>query len=131
MSGIFFLATAAVSMLFAALFLPVLIAFAIGEGEGTRNLAILAVLGTFLSLLLAAAMSGRVRAPDRAQSLLAVAAVWVLCSFVGALPFVVTSSAPFVTALFESVSGLTTTGATTRPPTPTARRRPCTSCTSR
>jgi trk system potassium uptake protein TrkH len=113
MSSILYLATAAVSMLFAALFLPVLIAVTSGEGEGTRNLVILAVLGTFLSLLLVAAVSGRVKAPNRAQSLLAVAVVWVICPLVGALPFVVTSSTPFVAALFESVSGLTTTGATT------------------
>ena len=42
-----------------------------------------------------------------------VALVWVLLSVFGALPFVITGEIPsFVDALFETVSGFTTTGST-------------------
>lgn len=42
-----------------------------------------------------------------------VSASWILCSFVGAFPYVLSGEIPlFIDALFESVSGYTTTGAT-------------------
>lgn len=45
-----------------------------------------------------------------------VALVWVIFSLVGALPFVISSTIPnYVDALFETVSGFTTTGATILP----------------
>ncbi len=37
---------------------------------------------------------------------------WVIISIIGALPFVIRGSANFIDAFFETVSGLTTTGAT-------------------
>ncbi len=43
---------------------------------------------------------------------LIVAISWILISILSALPYVITKDASFVDALFESVSGLTTTGAT-------------------
>ncbi len=49
----------------------------------------------------------------RREGLLLVVAVWVSVSFFGCLPFYFSSSFPsFTDALFESVSGFTTTGAT-------------------
>lgn len=113
MSGIFYLATSAMVMLFAGLFLPVLIAFATGDAQVMQNLTVLALLGTFVSLLVVTAISGRIRALNRAQSLLAVVIIWTICPLVAALPFVVTATAGPLPALFEAVSGLTTTGAST------------------
>lgn len=43
---------------------------------------------------------------------LIVAISWILISFLSALPYVITKDASFIDAIFESVSGLTTTGAT-------------------
>jgi trk system potassium uptake protein TrkH len=43
---------------------------------------------------------------------LIVAISWILISFLSALPYVITKDASVIDALFESVSGLTTTGAT-------------------
>ncbi len=113
MGGIFFLVTSAVFMLFAGLFLPVLIAVATGEGQAIQNLTVLAVLGTFFSLLLVTAISGRIRALNRAQSLLAVVIIWMICPLIAAMPFIVTATVDPLPALFEAVSGLTTTGAST------------------
>lgn len=113
MSGIFYLVTSAVFLLFAGLFLPVLIALATGDGRVMQNLAVLAVLGTFISLLLVTAISGRIRALNRAQSLLAVVIIWMICPLIAAMPFIVTAATDPLPALFEAVSGLTTTGAST------------------
>lgn len=46
------------------------------------------------------------------EALGVVAFSWLLCGFFGALPYVFTGSLPFIPAIFESVSGLTTCGAT-------------------
>ncbi len=48
----------------------------------------------------------------RRQAMLAVTAIWVAAGVCGALPFVLGAGLSPVDALFESVSGLTTTGAT-------------------
>jgi trk system potassium uptake protein TrkH len=50
---------------------------------------------------------------NRREAILLVAGGWLLASFFGALPFLLDGTFPsFVDALFESVSGFTTTGAT-------------------
>lgn len=47
------------------------------------------------------------------SSFMAVAVSWIMASIIGAVPFVVSGAIPsFTDALFESVSGFTTTGAT-------------------
>ncbi len=47
------------------------------------------------------------------EGLVAVSLSWIVISLVGSLPFVLTGSIPnFIDALFETVSGFTTTGAT-------------------
>ncbi|MEZ4288010.1 MAG: TrkH family potassium uptake protein [Polyangiales bacterium] len=48
----------------------------------------------------------------RRHAVLAVALIWFVASVIGALPFVLAAHLSPVDALFESVSGLTTTGAT-------------------
>ncbi|MBX2811777.1 MAG: TrkH family potassium uptake protein [Myxococcales bacterium] len=49
---------------------------------------------------------------SRREAVLAVALIWVASSIFGAIPFVVGADMSWADALFESVSGLTTTGAT-------------------
>ncbi|MGF1510860.1 MAG: TrkH family potassium uptake protein [Myxococcota bacterium] len=50
--------------------------------------------------------------PTRREAMLAVAMIWTAAMVIGALPFVIGAGMDVPDALFESVSGLTTTGAT-------------------
>ena len=73
------------------------------------SIAITAAVG-LLSWRLAPVGEGRL---NRREAILLVAGGWLLASFFGALPFVLDGTFPsFLDALFESVSGFTTTGAT-------------------
>jgi len=72
--------------------------------------SITALLGTGLFMVKLSPSSGRIKAKE---ALTIVVGGWVLVSFFGALPFVLSGSIPsFIDAFFETVSGLTTTGAT-------------------
>ena len=103
----------AILLVEAAALVPSL-AIAIGYGEGDA----MAFVWTFLLLnAVGAPMRLFVKAEQtnlRArEGFLAVSLSWVLLSVFGALPFVFSGVIPnFVDALFESVSGFTTTGAT-------------------
>ena len=90
------------------------LAIAIGYGEGDAmafvwTMLLLVVIGAPLRLCIKAEQQNlRAR-----EGFLAVSLAWVLMSVFGALPFVFSGMIPnFVDALFESVSGFTTTGAT-------------------
>lgn len=50
--------------------------------------------------------------PKRAEALLAVASLWLLTPALGAIPFWVSGGMAYLDALFEAMSGFTTTGAT-------------------
>lgn len=50
--------------------------------------------------------------PSRREALLSVLLLWILVPFVGAWPFVIDGGMGFVDAMFEAMSGFTTTGAT-------------------
>jgi len=50
--------------------------------------------------------------PSRSQSMLICAVAWLVCSGIGALPFMFGIGAGFVDAFFETMSGFTTTGIT-------------------
>ncbi len=74
-------------------------------------MGIMGLMGLFLSNI--KATSSRLRARE---AILVVTLGWTLTSFFGALPFVFSGSVPsLVDAFFETVSGLTTTGATVIP----------------
>ncbi|NJK89291.1 MAG: TrkH family potassium uptake protein, partial [Myxococcales bacterium] len=80
---------------------------------GEWGLAVTAAVTSFTGVALY--VYGRRHASDfvsRREAMLAVALIWVFASVFGALPFVVGAGMSFHDALFESVSGLTTTGAT-------------------
>ncbi|MDD4127035.1 MAG: TrkH family potassium uptake protein [Methanomicrobium sp.] len=49
------------------------------------------------------------------QALFSVAFIWLICAFVGALPFWLGTGMPYLDAVFESMSGWTTTGLTLIP----------------
>lgn len=72
------------------------------------TMGILSILGLFASNFPASSARLKTR-----EAILIVALGWLCCSFMGSLPFVFSKSAPnLIDAFFETVSGLTTTGAT-------------------
>jgi len=85
------------------------------EGEASHGVP----LTTFVLPALAAITAGRllqqrirVRTPTTAEAMAITALGWVVVSAVGAVPFCIALHKPFVDALFEAVSGFTTTGIT-------------------
>jgi trk system potassium uptake protein TrkH len=82
---------------------------------GPGDWVLLAVLGAIV-VAGGAALRGATSLPDRIPQLdvfVAVAGAWLLISVVGALPYLLTGTLSAIDlALFESVSGFTTTGAT-------------------
>lgn len=96
----------------AALMLPAMVlAFAAGSGDGKAFL--LSVVITFIvgqGLCLLKSKGVKMQARD---GFAAVALSWIVLSLFGALPYVFSGVLPnYVDALFETVSGFTTTGAT-------------------
>ncbi|ABR50487.1 potassium uptake protein, TrkH family [Alkaliphilus metalliredigens QYMF] len=72
--------------------------------------SIIALLGVGVPMVKFSHSSRRIKAKE---ALTIVVGGWVLVSFFGSLPFVLSGSIPsFIDAFFETVSGLTTTGAT-------------------
>lgn len=90
--------------------LPLLVALIYGEKrQGISILAVMMVCG----LIGAAAVTKKPkkRAMYAREGLVTVALSWILLSALGALPFVLSGDIPsYVDALFETVSGFTTTG---------------------
>ncbi len=102
-------------LLEAALMLPSLgVALAYGEGDAQYFLASIAILlACGGAALIKQPVSRDVRAKE---GLVAVSLAWVLLSAFGALPFLLSGAIPgFVDAMFETVSGFTTTGASILP----------------
>lgn len=96
----------------AVLMLPAMvIGFASGSGDGFAFLysaAITFVVGHLLSLL--PAKGSKMQARD---GFAAVALCWIVLSLFGALPYTISGVMPnYVDAVFETISGFTTTGAT-------------------
>jgi len=95
----------------------VLLAFsglALVWGEDPRGFLLAAAIGLGLGQLLR--MSGTPKAePRQAEGLFIVAMIWLVVPLVGGIPYMVSGHLGFVDALFESMSGFTTTGATILP----------------
>jgi trk system potassium uptake protein TrkH len=96
-----------------------IIAAANQEGRVAFSFALSLGTGLFISLtplLLTGKRETRAAGPERLsvpQGLLLVCLAWVFSCFLGALPFLLSGVLPdFPSAVFESVSGFTTTGAT-------------------
>ena len=98
--------------------LSLLVPLAMSLGEGAASSTTRPFLGTIvIGLVVAAALrlAGRNSSRDffRREGLAMVGLAWFLAGALGAIPFVWSGSIPsFIDAFFESVSGLTTTGAT-------------------
>lgn len=110
MIGVIHLVTLAAALMSAGLLFPALVSVARSEGTVALDLVLLAFLGLFAAALILAAIRGRAKRVNTASSLLAVVLIWIMTPILGAIPFAVAGDAPLIAALFESVSGVTTTG---------------------
>ena len=94
--------------------LPAIVGAIYGEKEGT-------IYGIIAVICMLAGFAGRIRKPKSTtfyarEGFVCVSLSWILLSLVGALPFTLTGEIPFyIDALFETVSGFTTTGASILP----------------
>ncbi|MGN7678445.1 MAG: TrkH family potassium uptake protein [Anaplasma sp.] len=100
------------SVLFSLMFLAPMVADLLMGGQDWESFAsafsISAIVGAVCVL------SGRSRSIDKSEAVLLTCIVWVVLPALAALPFVFSSTThlSYTDALFESMSGLTTTGAT-------------------
>ena len=93
------------------LLLPAVVSFIYKENEAYAFL-----ISAGISLVVGIVLHAFTRNPDKTlyakDGFLIVSLAWVVTSFIGCLPFVISGEIPsFVDALFETVSGFTTTGA--------------------
>lgn len=100
-----------VLLIFAALMLlPIIVALC--YGESVRGFAVALVITAAAGALLFFACKPRTRAIYSREGFAAVSAAWLLMGLFGAIPFSVSGDIPsYFNAVFETVSGLTTTGA--------------------
>lgn len=101
-------------MVFEGIFMtvPILTALVYGEKEGFV-FGCVALSCVIVGFLISKLMKPKTKTMFAREGYIIVALSWILLSVCGALPFVFTGAIPsFVDALFESVSGFTTTGAT-------------------
>ena len=91
------------------LLLPLLVAYIYGESINSFLITIIILLLISLPTVFFKPYNTRIYAKD---GFVCVASAWLLMSLFGALPFVFSGAIPnFISAFFETASGLTTTGA--------------------
>ncbi|MBP5308460.1 MAG: TrkH family potassium uptake protein [Clostridia bacterium] len=96
----------------AMLALPVIVALIYAEWSVALSLSETAAVALGTGLLLILCLKRRNPAIYAKEGLIIVSFAWIAVSLVGALPFVISGEIPsYVDALFETVSGFTTTGA--------------------
>lgn len=86
-------------------------------GEATEPFLVTIVMVIIASLALALpSREAKVRSMRAAEGFVSVGLAWILMSLFGAVPYVLSGAIPnYIDALFETVSGLTTTGASVVP----------------
>lgn len=92
--------------------LPILVGAYYGERHVIESFAVPAAVTILISIVLTI-KKPKNRSVFSMEGFVSVAASWIAMSAIGALPFVISGEIPhFVDALFETVSGFTTTGST-------------------
>lgn len=94
------------------LLVPLAVALAHGEGWDAEGFAVAGAVAAGLGEIMRRAGAPGEHEMRRVESLAVVGATWLVVAAVGAIPYVWVGIGP-VDALFESMSGFTTTGATT------------------
>ncbi|MDJ0930749.1 potassium transporter TrkG [Breoghania sp.] len=95
-----------------AMTLPAAVAAAEEKGTAALDFLMIAALVAFVAAGSAVALRGWRKRFDRVQSYVLLVAAWITLSAVGALPFLTVGGLKIGDAIFEAVSGLTTTGGT-------------------
>ncbi len=111
MLGVFFLISQTIAWLAVASFLPAFIGFATGDTHAGNAFLLTGVLLGFLSGALIFALRGRRRGISRVGSYVLILSMWLLVPPVAAAPLAAAGDLDYLSALFEAVSGFTTTGA--------------------
>lgn len=111
MIGVFHLLAQALAGFAGAMLLPAAIALATGERHSAAVFLVVAGLIGFLAGAAHFALRGRRRNLDRVAGYVLVVAIWVVPPLLAAIPIMRIADVGYVTALFEAVSGYTTTGA--------------------
>lgn len=95
------------------LLLPTLVALCYSEWNAVFALSITACFAIILGFILSIICKPKNNYTFAKEGLITVALAWVVASVIGALPFVISKEIPnYIDALFETVSGFTTTGST-------------------
>ncbi|PTW60249.1 trk system potassium uptake protein TrkH [Breoghania corrubedonensis] len=92
--------------------LPAAVATAAGDRNSAIDFLMIAALVAFVAAGTFVALRGRRKRFDRVQSYVLLVTAWVVLSAVGAVPFLTIGAMSPGNAIFEAVSGLTTTGGT-------------------
>lgn len=111
MIAVFHLLAQALGGFAVALLAPAAIGFATREYHAASAFLVVAGLVGFLSGGIFLALRDRVRKLDRVAGYVLVLAIWIIPPLIAAVPLMRAAGSDFVTALFEAVSGYTTTGA--------------------
>lgn len=112
LSVIFYLCCAGLGLSL-SLLAPVFVALLGGDDAIAGRLVLYTVLGTFLFASPVLAIMGRTRRIPQIGSISLVLLVWTILPLLAAVPIIDITDIGYVDGLFEAVSGLTTTGATT------------------
>lgn len=91
---------------------PIFVSLGYGDGESIHFVITLGLI-SFIGLLLYLPTRNARKELRRKDGFIIVALYWIVLGFLGSLPFVFGPHLNFVDAVFEAVSGFTTTGATT------------------
>lgn len=92
--------------------LPIVVGFIYSEGHVVTTFGIPAVITLILSFIMTL-KKPKNRSIYSMEGFVSVSASWIAMSAIGALPFVISGEIPnYINALFETVSGFTTTGST-------------------
>ena len=90
---------------------PILVGIAHGETEQVIRLTIICTVGVFVTGICTAATLGFSHALTHTRLILTMVLVWLTMAAIGAVPLHVAGNLPVGAAIFESISGLTTSGA--------------------
>ena len=94
------------------LLLPAVVSLIYGEYFGALSLLIAAVIALAVGYVLLLTLKPKSTMVFAKEGLITVSLAWIFMSLIGALPFVISQEIPsYIDALFETVSGFTTTGA--------------------
>lgn len=109
-SAIYYLAALGLFMA-SSLIAPVLIAVFASEFDVALRLMLYLALGVFLFVAILFSLRGRHRQENRITGYLIAVLIWVVTPIYAAVPLADIAGMSFLDAVFETVSGLTTTGA--------------------